>query len=88
MIIDAKTAIPYEAKGYKEEDVEAFRNILIKDVTVDHLEISSFIGFGTKAADVTEKEYLHCVAMRWGGLPPSYEQYIALIKGQGSADAN
>lgn len=88
MVIDAKSAIPYEAKGYKSEDVEAFRNKLIKEVTEGGLQISSFTGFGTKPADVNEKDYLHCAAMGWGGLPPAYAQYSALIKGQGSDEAN
>ncbi|GGF39822.1 hypothetical protein GCM10011339_30430 [Echinicola rosea] len=39
MVIDAKSAVPYEGKGYKPEEVEAYRNKLIKDVTEDHLEI-------------------------------------------------
>ncbi|UXX79007.1 DUF1254 domain-containing protein [Reichenbachiella carrageenanivorans] len=88
MVIDAKSAKPYEAKGYKAEDVEAFRNKLIKDVTEDGLQISSFTGFGTKPEDVNEKDYLHCAAMGWGGLPPAYAQYTALIKGQGSDAKN
>ncbi|WP_187328761.1 DUF1254 domain-containing protein [Echinicola rosea] len=32
--------------------------------------------------------YLHCAAMGWGGLPPKYAQYTALIKGQGAGEKN
>ncbi|MDX1351003.1 MAG: hypothetical protein R3279_12175 [Putridiphycobacter sp.] len=88
MIIDAKSARPYQGKGYKSDDVEAFRNKLIKDVTVDHLEILGAKGFGEKPSDVDQVNYLHCAAMGWGGLPAKYAQYTALIKGQGSDAKN
>lgn len=88
MVIDANSAIPYEPKGFDADAVEAFRNNLIKDVTVDHLEISSAKGFGEKPSDVDQVNYLHCAAMGWGGLPPKYAQYTALIKGQGSDAKN
>ncbi|AWW32214.1 hypothetical protein DN752_19870 [Echinicola strongylocentroti] len=88
MVIDAKSAVPYEGKGYKPEEVEAYRNKLIKDVTEDHLEIVGAKGFGEKPSDVDKVNYLHCAAMGWGGLPPKYAQYTALIKGQGSGEKN
>ncbi|WP_066224137.1 DUF1254 domain-containing protein [Formosa haliotis] len=88
MIIDAKSAIPYKSKGFKSEDVEAFRTKLIKDVTEDHLEIVGAKGFGEKPSDVDKVNYLHVAAMGWGGLPPKYAQYTALIKGQGSGAKN
>ncbi len=88
MVIDAKSAKPYPGKGFKPEEVEAFRNKLIKDVTVDHLEIVGAKGFGEKPSDVDQVNYLHVAAMGWGGLPPKYAQYTALIKGQGSGAKN
>ena len=88
MVIEAKSAVPYEPKGFDSDEVEAFRNELIKDVTVDHLEILGAKGFGEKPSDVDKVNYLHVAAMGWGGLPPKYAQYTALIKGQGSDAKN
>ena len=88
MVIDAKSAIPYNAKGFNEEEVTTLRNKLIKEVTGGEFSIDASKGFGKDEAEVDQGNYLHCAAMGWGGLPPKYAQYTALILGQGSGEAN
>lgn len=88
MRIDAKSDIPYKGKGYESSDVEAFRNSLIEEVTSGKFEIDASKGFGESMDTLDEGNYLHCAAMGWGGLPPKYAQYSALIKGQGSDSKN
>lgn len=88
MVIDANSAIPYKAKGFDAEEVVAFRNALIKSVTDGEFVIDASKGFGESMETLDEGNYLHCAAMGWGGLPPKYAQYSALIKGQGSDAKN
>ena len=88
MVIDAKSATSYEAKGYKEENVVAFRNKLIKQVTGGEITLDGSKGFGEKMSDVEETSYLGCAAMGWGGLPAKYAQYTQMVLGQGSGAKN
>lgn len=88
MVIDAKSAIPYPPKGFKAKEVEALRNKLIAEVTSGKFVIDASKGFGESMETLDEGNYLHCAAMGWGGLPPKYAQYSALIKGQGSDAKN
>lgn len=88
MVIDAKSAVPYKPKGFDAEEVEAFRNKLIQDVTSGKFSIDASKGFGEKKEDLDADNYLYCAAMGWGGLPPKYAQYSAMIKGQGSDAKN
>ncbi len=88
MVIDAKAAVPYKAKGFDAEEVEKFRNKLIQDVTEGRFTIDASKGFGEKKEDLDAGNYLYCAAMGWGGLPPKYAQYSAMIKGQGSDAKN
>lgn len=88
MVIDAKSAIPYKAKGFNEEEVTELRNMLIKEVTGGEFSIDASKGFGKDETEIDRGNYLHCSAMGWGGLPPKYAQYTAMILGQGSGEAN
>ncbi|WP_420579928.1 DUF1254 domain-containing protein [Reichenbachiella sp.] len=88
MVIDAKSAKPYTAKGFNDEEVTTLRNKLIKEVTSGEFSIDASKGFGKDETEVDTGNYLHCAAMGWGGLPPRYAQYTAMILGQGSDDAN
>ncbi|MBE9476039.1 MAG: DUF1214 domain-containing protein, partial [Proteobacteria bacterium] len=89
MIIDAKSAKPYQSKGFDPAEVVAFR---------DKLNVSMFSGeafgegaldasraFGTTLADVDYKDYYYAAAAGWGGLPPQHAQYTPSVVEQGSA---
>ena len=88
MVIDAKSSVPYKGKGFKEDEVISLRNKLIEEVTSGEFSIDASKGFGEEPSDVDEGNYLHCAAMGWGGLPPKYAQYTAMILGQGSGEPN
>jgi hypothetical protein len=88
MVIDAKSAKPYQPKGFDVEEVEAFREKLIAEVYSgeafgeDVLDASR--AFGATFDDVDSKDYYYAAAVGWGGLPPQHAQYTAFVKGQGS----
>ena len=90
MVIDAKSAKPYQSKGFDPKEVEAFRKKLIEEVYSgkafgdDKLDASK--GFGATFDVVNYKHYYYCAALGWGGLPPQHAQYTAFVKGQGSAE--
>lgn len=88
MVIDANSAVPYKAKGFDAEEVEAFRNKLIQDVNSGKFSIDASKGFGEKREDLDAGNYVYSAAVGWGGLPPKYAQYSAIIKGQGSDAKN
>jgi hypothetical protein len=88
MVIDANSAVPYAAKGFNSDEVVSLRNSLIKEVTSGNFSIDASKGFGKDETEIDHGNYLHCSAMGWGGLPPKYAQYTAMILGQGSGDAN
>lgn len=84
MVIDAKSARPYQAKGFDAEEVEAFRNKLITEVTSGQATVDASKAFGATLDDVEINTYRYAAAMGWGGLPPQHAQYTAFVKGQGS----
>lgn len=89
MVIDAKSARPYQPKGFDAAEVEAFREKLITELFSgeafgeDALDASR--AFGTTFDDVDYKDYYYAAAAGWGGLPPQHAQYTAFVAGQGSA---
>ena len=85
MVIDAKSAKPYISKGFDEEEVEAFRNSLINEVTSGKAKPDGSKGFGATLSDVELSDYRYGAALGWGGLPPQHAQYTALVRGQGSS---
>lgn len=84
MVIDAKAARPYISKGFNAEEVEAFRNGLINEVTSGQATPDGSRGFGATLADVDISDYRYGAALGWGGLPPQHAQYTAFVLGQGS----
>jgi hypothetical protein len=89
MVIDAKSARPYQSKGFDAAEVVAFRDRL----NTEHLSGKAFgdgaldasRAFGATFDDVDQKDYYYAAAGGWGGLPPQHAQYTALVVGQGSA---
>lgn len=86
MVIDAKSARPYESKGFDPKEVEAFRERLIGEVYSGKATLDGFSAFGATLDDVVYNDYYYGAAVGWGGLPPQHAQYTASVKGQGSAD--
>ena len=88
MVIDAKSAKRYQPKGFNEDDLEAFREKLIKELYSgeafgDRLPDASR-AFGATFDDVDFKDYTYGAAVGWGGLPPQHAQYTSSVNGQGS----
>lgn len=86
MVIDAKTAKPYQSKGFDAKEVEVFREKLIGEVYSGKATLDGFNAFGATLNDVVYNDYYYGSAVGWGGLPPQHAQYTASVKGQGSAD--
>lgn len=85
MVIDAKSAKPYQPKGFNAEEVEAFRQKLIDEVYSGKATLDGFGAFGATLKDVNANDYYYGAAVGWGGLPPQHAQYTAGVNGQGSA---
>lgn len=85
MVIDARSAKPYQPKGFDPDEVEAFREKLIKEVYSGQATLDGFYAFGATLDDVKYNDYYYGSAVGWGGLPPQHAQYTAFVKGQGSA---
>ena len=85
MVIDAKSAKPYQPKGFDPDEVAAFREQLIADVSRGKATPDGFNAFGATLDDVVYDDYYYATALGWGGLPPQHAQYTAFVKGQGSA---
>lgn len=90
MAIDAKSARPYQPKGFDADEVEAFRKKLIAEVYSGKAFgegglLDGSKAFGATLADVDPRHYYYAAAIGWGGLPPQHAQYTAYVKGQGSA---
>lgn len=85
MVINAKSAIPYQSKGFDAKEVEAFREKLIGEVYSGKATLDGFGAFGATLDDVVYNDYYYGAAVGWGGLPPQHAQYTAFVKGQGSA---
>ena len=85
MVIDAKSAKPYQSKGFDPKEVEAFREKLIAEVYSGQATLDGFRAFGATLDDVDQNDYYYASAVGWGGLPPQHAQYTAFVKGQGSA---
>lgn len=89
MVIDAKSAKPYEPKGFDAKEVQAFREKLIAEVysgeAFGDATLDASRAFGATFDDVDQKDYYYAAALGWGGLPPQHAQYTAFVKGQGSA---
>ena len=84
MVIDAKSAKPYQAMGFDAEEVQKFRSKLIDEVYSGKATIDASKAFGTTLDDVEHESYYYASAVGWGGLPPAHAQYTAFVKGQGS----
>jgi len=74
---------PYQAKGFKEKDVIAYRRQLVANVMTGKSTVSGLDGFGASMNDVKDNDYKHAAAVGWGGLPADVAQYLPAIKGQG-----
>jgi hypothetical protein len=85
MVIDAKSAKPYQPKGFDPKEVEAFREKLIEEVYSGKATLDGFNAFGATLDDVVHNDYYYGSAVGWAGLPPQHAQYTAFVKGQGSA---
>jgi len=84
MVIDAKSAQPYQAKGFDPDEVQKFRAMLINEVTSGKVAVDGSKAFGATLSDVDHQSYYYASALGWGGLPPQHAQYTAFVKGQGS----
>ena len=85
MVIAANSARPYPAKGFRADDVQAFREKLIAEVYRGATPLNGFNAFGATLDDVIYHDYYYAAALGWGGLPPQHAQYTAFVNGQGSA---
>lgn len=84
MVIDAKSARPYQAKGFDAGEVEAFRNKLINEITTGQASVDGSKAFGATLEDVEINDYRYAAALGWGGLPSEHAQYTPFVNGQGS----
>lgn len=88
MIINAKSARPYQPKGFDAAEVEAFRNRLVAEILNGKAfgkgVLDASKAFGATFDDVEAKEYYYAAAAGWGGLPPEYAQYTTYVLGMGS----
>ena len=85
MTIEANSAVPYPAKGFRSEDVEAFRNKLVQEFAEGKAKIIEHESFGATMDDVDPTSYIYAAAVGWGGLPASTAQYLSAVAGQGDA---
>lgn len=85
MKIEANSAVPYTAKGFRSEDVEAFRNELVQEFAEGKVEIIEHESFGATMDDVDPTSYIYAAAVGWGGLPADTAQYLSAVAGQGDA---
>ena len=85
MKIEAKSAKPYPSKGFRSEDVEAFRNKLVQEFVDGKVTIIEHESFGATLDDVDPTSYVYAAAVGWGGLPADTAQYLAAVAGQGDA---
>ncbi|TDJ49096.1 MAG: hypothetical protein E2O45_05315, partial [Nitrospina sp.] len=81
---DAKSNKPYQAKGFTEKDVLAYRDQLVANVMTGKTTVAGRDGFGATMNDIKDNDYKHAAAVGWGGLPASTAQYLPAIMGQGS----
>ena len=84
MVIDAKAARAFQGKGFDADEVAAFRNKMINEVTSGQVTPDGSRAFGATMADVEIVDYRYAAAMGWGGLPAQHAQYTGGVKGQGS----
>jgi len=80
----AKSNKPYQAKGFAEKDVLAYRDQLVANVMTGKTTAAGLDGFGATLNDIKDNDYKHAAAVGWGGLPASTAQYLPAIMGQGS----
>jgi hypothetical protein len=83
MKIEAKSAKPYPSKGFRSEDVEAYRNKLVQEFVDGKVTIIEHKSFGATLDDVDPTSYVYAAAVGWGGLPADTAQYLAAVAGQG-----
>jgi hypothetical protein len=83
---DAKSNKPYQAKGFAEKDVLAYRDQLVTNVMTGKTIGTGLDGFGATMNDIKDNDYKHAAAVGWGGLPASTAQYLPAIMGQGSTE--
>ncbi|MEP2532473.1 DUF1254 domain-containing protein [Shimia sp.] len=86
MKIEANSAVPYPAKGFRSEDVETFRNKLVQEFADGKAKIIEHESFGATMDDVDPTSYIYAAAVGWGGLPADTAQYLSAVAGQGDAD--
>jgi hypothetical protein len=75
---DAKAKRPYKAKGFKPEEVVAFREELVRQVNAGEAKVEGHDAFGKTLADVNPHNYIYAAAYGWGGLPMTTAQYVPL----------
>ena len=80
----AKSNKPYQAKGFTEKDVLAYRDQLVGNVMTGKTSVTGLYGFGATLSDIKDNDYKHAAAVGWGGLPADTAQYLPAIMGQGS----
>ena len=69
---------PYQAKGFSEKEVVAFREELVRQVNTGEQPIAGHDAFGKTIDDVNPHNYLYAAAYGWGGLPMTTAQYVPL----------
>jgi hypothetical protein len=84
MVINASSAKPYQPKGFDPDEVIAFREKLISEVTSGAVTVDPAKSVGATLGDVDYQSYYYAAAMGWGLLPPQHAQYTAFVNGQGS----
>lgn len=75
---NAKSAKPYQAKGFDANEVIAFREELVRRVNTGEQPIAGHDAFGKTIQDVNPHNYLYAAAYGWGGLPMDTAQYVPL----------
>ena len=81
--IEAKSAEPYQGKGFTPDDVEHYRLKLINNVMKHGAPIEGLKGFGATLNDVEDHHFKYVTAFGYAGLPADTAQYLERVPGQG-----
>jgi hypothetical protein len=75
---EAKANRPYPAKDFEENEVVAFREMLVVEMNSGKVKVEGHNAFGKTLKDVDPHNYLYAAAYGWGGLPMTTAQYVAV----------
>jgi hypothetical protein len=73
---EAKANRPYPSKGFDENEVIAFREMLVNEINSGKVKVEGHNAFGKTMDDVDPHNYLYAAAYGWGGLPMTTAQYV------------